>query len=49
MEELSAQQQQELTKMSSDRLRMRLAKAGYDEDKISSLDRKTLQDVNAKC
>ena len=39
MEQLTAKQQAEINNMSTERLRMRLAKLGLDEDVVAGLDR----------
>jgi len=45
MDQLSADQQREIKKTSSERLRDGLIKAGYDEDAVSSYDRNALMNV----
>jgi len=42
MEQLTAKQQQEINKMSTERLRMNLAKLDFDEEEVAALDRATL-------
>ena len=43
MEKLTSKQQAEVGKMSTERLRMKLAKAGYDEEIVATADRTVLQ------
>ena len=42
MEKLSVEKRTEVSKMSTERLRARLIKAGYDEDEVFEMDRSEL-------
>jgi len=42
MEKLSVEKRTEVSKMSTERLRARLTKAGYDEDEVFEMDRSEL-------
>ena len=42
MEKLSAEKRTEVSKMSTERLRARLIKTGYDEDEVFEMDRSEL-------
>ena len=48
MEKLSTKQQVEVGKMSTERLRMKFAKAGYDEETVATADRTVLQNMFAE-
>jgi hypothetical protein len=48
MERLEPSQRESISKMSSDRLRMKLAKAEFDEQQIGAMSRKLLLDTWAK-
>jgi len=48
MEKLSVEKRTEVSKMSTERLRARLIKAGYDEDKVFQMDRSELLSTYAK-
>lgn len=49
MEKLSAEQLAEINKMSTERLVVKLNKAGYDEETILALDRPQLKELWGKC
>ena len=42
MEKLEPQQQQTIKKISTEQMRVKLAKAGYDEEHIAGMDREAL-------
>jgi len=48
MDKLDAKQQAEVGKMSTERLRMRLAKAGFDEEQVATLSRNDLMSLYAE-
>jgi len=48
MEKLSAPQQQQVTKMSHERLHVKLISAGYEEEMIMGLERDDLMSVYAE-
>ena len=48
MEKLTSKQQAEVGKMSTERLRTKLAKAGYDEETAATADRTVLQNMFAE-
>ena len=48
MEKLSVEKRTEVSKMSTERLRARLAKAGYDEDEVFEMDRSELLSTYAE-
>ena len=48
MEKLSVEKQTEVSKMSMERLRAKLTKAGYDEDEVFEMDRSELLSTYAE-
>ena len=48
MDQLTPEQQAELKKLGSERIRAKLVKAGYDEDAVFSFDRQVLLDTFAE-
>ena len=48
MEKLSVEKQTEVSKMSTEHLRAKLTKAGYDEDEVFEMDRSELLSTYAE-
>jgi len=48
MEKLSVEKRTEVSKMSTERLRAKLIKAGYDEDEVVEMDRSELSSIYAE-
>jgi len=48
MEKLTAEQQQQIKKMSNDRLRVKLTAAGYDEETVVATEREVMMTTYAE-